>query len=83
MTQAKARSGGSLGITNQAADGCIRWTLVLFLLLAVLVVSRDMPSRSASGLELLAMKLRWSVAWGNLEVQPIPRIIVSLRNALS
>jgi hypothetical protein len=43
--------------------GCVRRTIVLLLLLAVLVVSRDMPPLSASGLELLTMKLRWSIAW--------------------
>ena len=42
---------------------CIRRILILILLLAMLVVSRDMPTRSASGIELLAMKLRWSIAW--------------------
>jgi hypothetical protein len=49
-------------------DGCVRRTLVLLLVLAVLAVSRDMPSRSASGIELLAMKLRWSIAWAGLQV---------------
>jgi hypothetical protein len=48
--------------------GCARRTLVLLLLLAVLTVSRDMPPRSASGIELLAMKLRWSIAWTGLQV---------------
>jgi hypothetical protein len=46
--------------------GCVRRTLVLLLILAVLVVSRDMPARSASGIELLTMKLRWSIAWAGL-----------------
>lgn len=44
-------------------DGCVRRILVLLLLLAMLAVSRDMPTRSASGIELLTMKLRWSIAW--------------------
>jgi hypothetical protein len=43
--------------------GCVRRTLVLLLVLAVLVVSKDMPPRSATGIELLTMKLRWSIAW--------------------
>jgi hypothetical protein len=50
------------------ADSHIRRMLILALLLAVLTVSRDMPAGSASGLELLAMKLRWSVAWAGLQV---------------
>ena len=44
-------------------DGCTRRILVLLLLLAMLAVSRDMPTRSASGIQLLTMKLRWSIAW--------------------
>jgi hypothetical protein len=50
-------------------DGCVRRTLVLLLILAVLVVSRDMPARSASGIELLTMKLRWSIAWAGLHAR--------------
>jgi hypothetical protein len=50
-------------------DGCVRRTLVLLLVLAVLAVSRDMPPRSASGVELLAMKLRWSIAWVGLQAR--------------
>jgi hypothetical protein len=50
-------------------DGCVRRTLVLLLLLAMLAVSRDMPSRSASGIELLPMKLRWSIAWAGLHAR--------------
>jgi hypothetical protein len=49
------------------ADGCVRRTLVLLLILTVLAVSRDMPARSASGIELLVMKLRWSLAWAGLQ----------------
>src|SRR5829696_5308207 len=48
-------------------DGYERRTLVLLLILAVLAVSRDMPTRSASGVELLTMKLRWSIAWAGLQ----------------
>jgi hypothetical protein len=44
-------------------DRCVRRILVLLLLLAMLAVSRDVPARSASGIELLTMKLRWSIAW--------------------
>ena len=44
-------------------NGCAHRILVLLLLLAILAVSRDMPARSASGIELLALKLRWSIAW--------------------
>jgi hypothetical protein len=44
-------------------DRCVRRILVLLLLLAMLAVSRDVPTRSASGIELLTMKLRWSIAW--------------------
>lgn len=50
-------------------DGCVRRTLVLLLILAVLAVSRDMPTRSASGVELLTMKLRWSIAWAGLQIR--------------
>jgi hypothetical protein len=53
--------------TRQPA-GCIRRILVLLLLLGVLMVSRDMPARSASGVELLTMKLRWSIAWAGFQV---------------
>jgi hypothetical protein len=45
------------------SDGCNRRILALLLLLAMLAVSRDMPTRSASGIELLTMKVRWSIAW--------------------
>jgi hypothetical protein len=41
----------------------------MLLILAVLAVSRDMPTRSASGVELLTMKLRWSIAWAGLQVR--------------
>ena len=51
-------------------DGCVRRTLALLLILAVLAVSRDMPARSTSGVELLTMKLRWSVAWAGLHAPP-------------
>jgi len=50
-------------------DGCVRRTFVLLLILAVLAVSRDMPTRSASGVELLTMKLRWSIAWAGLQTR--------------
>ena len=50
-------------------DGCVRRTLVLLLILAVLAVSRDMPTRSTSGVELLTMKLRWSIAWAGLQTR--------------
>jgi hypothetical protein len=51
-------------------DGCVRRTVALLLLLAVLAVSRDMPSGSVSGIELLPMKLRWSIAWAGLHAHP-------------
>jgi hypothetical protein len=50
--------------------GCVRRTLVLLLLLAMLAVSREMPARSASGVELLVMKLRWSLAWAGFHAGP-------------
>jgi hypothetical protein len=57
-----------MGTRTGHPDGSVRRTLVLLLLLAVLAVSRDMPPRSASGVELLAMKLRWSIAWVGFQV---------------
>jgi hypothetical protein len=53
-------------------DACLRRSLALLLLLGVLAVSRDMPTASASGIELLPMKLRWSVAWAGLHTTPSP-----------
>jgi hypothetical protein len=53
-------------------DASLRRSLVLLLLLSVLAVSRDMPTASASGIELLPMKLRWSVAWAGLRTTPSP-----------
>jgi hypothetical protein len=50
-------------------EGCVRRALVLLLILAVLAVSRDMPAQSASGIELLTMKLRWSIAWAGLHAR--------------
>jgi hypothetical protein len=44
----------------------LRALAALCLLLAVLAVSRDMPTASARGLELLPMKLRWAAAWAVL-----------------
>ena len=38
-----------MGMRSGHPDGCVRRTLILLLLLAVLAVSRDMPPRSASG----------------------------------
>jgi hypothetical protein len=57
-----------MGMRSGHPDGCVRRTLILLLLLAVLAVSRDMPPRSASGVELLTMKLRWSLAWAGFQV---------------
>ena len=57
-----------MGTRTGHPDGCVRRTLILLLLLAVLAVSRDMPARSASGVELLTMKLRWSIAWAGFQI---------------
>jgi hypothetical protein len=53
-------------------DACLRRTLALLLLLGVLAISRDMPTASASGIELLPMKLRWSLAWAGLHTTESP-----------
>jgi hypothetical protein len=53
-----------------ATDRCARTMLVLLTLIGVLAVSRDMPAASASGLELLPMKLRWATAWAGLRAGP-------------
>ena len=53
--------------TQVSPESCFRRMVALVLLFTVLVVSREMPSGSASGVELLAMKLRWSIAWAGLE----------------
>jgi hypothetical protein len=64
-------------------DGCVRRTLVLLLILAVLVVSRDMPARSASGIELLTMKLRWSITWAGLHARsPLRPLAANLALAM-
>ena len=57
-----------MGTRTGHPDGCIRRTFILLLILTVLAVSRDMPTRSASGVELLTMKLRWSIAWAGFQV---------------
>jgi hypothetical protein len=59
-----------MGARTGDPDRCVRRILALLLLLAVLAVSRDMPSASASGIELLPMKLRWSIAWAGLHANP-------------
>jgi hypothetical protein len=51
-------------------ERCARAMLVLLALLGVLAVSRDMPTASASGLELLPMKVRWAVGWVGLRAGP-------------
>jgi hypothetical protein len=43
--------------------------VALVLLLAILWIARGMPVRSASGVDLLAMKLEWTVAWIGLHAQ--------------
>jgi hypothetical protein len=63
-------------------DGCIRRLLILLLILAVLAVSRDMPARSATGVELLTMKLHWSIAWAGLHA-PSPVRPLAAHLALS
>jgi hypothetical protein len=52
-----------------SSDRCFRRMVALGLLVCVLVVSREMPSGSAFGMELLTMKLRWSIAWAGLQVR--------------
>ena len=59
-----------MAASTRHPDGCcVRRTLVLLLVLAILAVSRDMPTRSASGVELLTMKLRWSIARAGLQIR--------------
>jgi hypothetical protein len=57
-----------MGTPTGHPDGWVRRSFILLLILAVLAVSRDMPTRSASGVELLTMKLRWSIAWAGFQV---------------
>jgi hypothetical protein len=49
-------------------ERCVHRMLAMLMLLGVLAVSRDMPTASASGIELLPMKLRWSIAWVGLQL---------------
>jgi hypothetical protein len=65
------------------ADACLRRALALLLLLGVLAVSRDMPTASASGIELLPMKLRWSIAWAGLHTTQSPLTPVAAHLALA
>src|SRR5215218_10164265 len=70
-TSASASSGGGLmGPATTATDRCARTMLVLLALLGVLAVSRDMPTASASGLELLPLKLRWAIGRAGLGAGP-------------
>jgi hypothetical protein len=59
-----------MGPATSAMDRCARTMLVLLALLGVLAVSRDMPTASVSGLELLPLKLRWAIGRAGLEVGP-------------
>jgi hypothetical protein len=64
------REVGMMGPATTATDRCARTMLVLLALVGVLAVSRDMPAASASGLELLPMKLRWTIGWAGLRAGP-------------
>jgi hypothetical protein len=69
--------------TQVSPSRYFRRLVALGLLLGVLAVSRDMPSASASGIDLLAKKLRWSVAWAGLQIQsPISPLAASLAVAM-
>ena len=72
-----------MGGRTREVDGCVRRMLALLLLLTVLVISRDMPASSASGIELLPMKLRWSIAWAGLQARsPIRPLAAHLTLAM-
>jgi hypothetical protein len=59
-----------MGPATTAMDRCARTMLVLVALLGVLAVSRDMPTASASGIELLPLKLRWAIGRAGLGAGP-------------
>jgi hypothetical protein len=59
-----------MGPATTATDRCARTMLVLLALLGMLAVSRDMPTASASGLELLPLKLRWAIGRAGLGAGP-------------
>jgi hypothetical protein len=70
-TSASASSGRWLmGPATSATDRCVRTMLVLLALLGVLAVSHDMPTTSASGIELLPLKLRWAIGRAGLGAGP-------------
>ena len=72
-----------MGARTRQPDGCTHRVLVLVLLLAMLAVSRDMPTRSASGIQLLSMKLRWAIAWAGFHAgdplrPPAARLVLAM-----
>jgi hypothetical protein len=46
---------------------CFHRCLALVILLALLIISRDVPTGSASGVELLRIKVGWTIAWAGLQ----------------